>query len=348
MHRCLQLAKLGERDVAPNPMVGAVLVHDNRIIGEGYHKKYGEAHAESNCIHSVQQNDIHLIQHSTLYVSLEPCAHLGKTPPCADLIIQQKILKVVIGCSDPFTDVNGKGIDKLKNAGVQVVDDILKQECEELNKKFFCFHTKSRPYIILKWAQTSDLKIAYLPTGNIDENAITQKRLHISNEHTNRLVHDWRGREMAILIGTNTALLDDPLLTTRLAPGGNPVRLVIDLNLKLYPELKVFDSKSRTIVFNHFKHEEGEIFYFKLKRESTVITQILQALHSLNIQSLIVEGGAKLLQSFIDEGFWDEARIITNEQLAIGNGLQAPLLKNQILVSSETCFSDRISYYSRN
>jgi diaminohydroxyphosphoribosylaminopyrimidine deaminase/5-amino-6-(5-phosphoribosylamino)uracil reductase len=152
---------------------------------------------------------------------------------------------------------------------------------------------------------------------------------------------------MAILIGTNTALLDDPLLTTRLAPGGNPLRLVIDLNLKLYPELKVFDSKSRTIVFNHFKHEEGEIFYFKLKQESTVITQILQALHSLNIQSLIVEGGAKLLQSFIDEGFWDEARIITNEQLAIGNGLPAPLLKNQILVSSETCFSDRISYYSR-
>ncbi len=346
MYRCLQLAELGEGTVAPNPMVGAVLVHEGRIIGEGYHKKYGGAHAEVNCIHSVRANDLFLIPFSTLYISLEPCAHFGKTPPCADMIIQQKIPRVVIGSRDPYIDVNGKGIDKLKSAGVDVVENIMKKQSEHLNKRFYCFHTKRRPYIILKWAQTWDRKIGYIPVDDLKKYIIPE-RVYISNEYTNRLVHRWRSKEMAIMIGTNTALQDDPQLTTRLSPGLNPLRIVIDLNLKIPQTLKIFDDKSRTIILNYHKHEECEVFYYKLVQRISLLPQIMQALHSLHIQSILIEGGAKLLQSFIDENLWDEARVITNEQLAIGNGLSAPLLKNENLVSSETCFSDRISYFLR-
>src|SRR6476660_1127293 len=203
MYRCLQLAQLGVGNVAPNPMVGAVLVHNDKIIGEGYHRKYGEPHAEVNCINSVSPDKQELISQSTLYVSLEPCAHFGKTPPCADLIIRHKIPRVVIGCRDPFTEVNGKGIEKLKSAGVNVETGILEKECIALNKRFFIFHTQHRPYIILKWAQTADEFIATLTTesqaiGNI------QRRLLISNEYTNRLVHKWRSDEAAILVGKNT------------------------------------------------------------------------------------------------------------------------------------------------
>src|ERR1043165_7764024 len=221
MYRCLELAKLGAGNVAPNPMVGAVLVHHDRIIGEGYHQKYGEAHAEPNCIqHAVDNGHSDLISVSTLYVSLEPCVHFGKTPPCADLIIKNKIAKVVIGCRDPFREVNtdavgqGKGIEKLKNAGIEVEFGILAKECSELNKRFLGFHTQHRPYIILKWAQTLNHKIA--GHGN--------DRLRITNDFTNRIVHKWRSEEASILAGTNTAFTDDPELTTRMWPGKNPVR----------------------------------------------------------------------------------------------------------------------------
>ncbi len=223
MQRCLGLAKLGAGHVAPNPMVGAVLVYNDRIIGEGYHQQYGKAHAEVNCINSVKEDDIQLIEKSTLYVSLEPCAHYGKTPPCADLIIAKKIPTVVIACRDTYEEVNGRGIDKLKAANVNVIVGVLEKDAIELNKRFFTFYTKHRPYIILKWAQSNDGKIA-----NADHS-----RVFISNEESNRLVHKWRSEEAAILVGTNTALYDDPELTTRLWTGNNPIRLVIDMEVKL-------------------------------------------------------------------------------------------------------------------
>ncbi len=233
MHRCLELARLGAGYVAPNPMVGAVLLHEGRIIGEGWHKEYGKAHAEVNCINAVKESERQFISQSTLYVSLEPCAHHGKTPPCTDLIIRHKIPRVVIGCRDSFKEVDGKGIEKLKAAGIEVETAVLEQECRELNKRFFTFHTKQRPYIILKWAQTSDGFIAPLIPPKVGISEPQTQRLFISNEYSNILVHQWRSEEAAIMVGTNTALLDNPELTTRLWPGPSPVRLVIDLNLRL-------------------------------------------------------------------------------------------------------------------
>lgn len=336
MQRCLQLAAMGAGKVAPNPMVGAVLVYENRIIGEGYHQKYGEAHAEVNCINSVAEADKKLIEESILYVSLEPCAHFGKTPPCADLIIKNKIPKVVIGCRDSFEEVAGKGIERLKAAGVDVAVGILENECLELNRRFFTFHEKKRPYIILKWARSSDGKIA----------ATGETRTFISNEFTNRLAHKWRTEEAAILVGTNTALLDDPALTARLWPGKDPVRLVIDTALKLPLHLKLFDRTVKTIVFNFVKQvEEENLVYYQLKREENLPAQIADALYSLSILSVMVEGGAKLLQSFIDEGLWDETRVIGNEQLIISNGLNAPVLKNNRLYKEQKIENDMISFF---
>jgi diaminohydroxyphosphoribosylaminopyrimidine deaminase/5-amino-6-(5-phosphoribosylamino)uracil reductase len=347
MHRCLELARLGAGRVAPNPMVGAVLVYEDKIIGEGYHQQYGKAHAEPNCIASVKNEHKHLIAQSTLYVSLEPCAHFGKTPPCADLIVEMKIPKVVIGCRDPFVEVNGKGIEKLKAAGVEVELGVLENECKELNKRFFTFHTKHRPYVILKWAQTLDGKIA-----NED-----YSRIRISNEHTNRIVHQWRSEEMAIAVGTNTALFDDPELTTRLSPGRNPIRIVVDMDLRLPASLKLFDSKTPTIVFNTRQHSQPlekisinelnglGVGYYQVTEDVSLVHQIMNALYHMNIQSVLVEGGSYLLQSFIDEGIWDEARVITNEQLAVGAGLPAPVLKNAALKNTHPVFSDAIRTY---
>ena len=351
MQRCLQLAVTGAGAVAPNPMVGAVLVYHDRIIGEGYHQHYGEAHAEVNCINSVAEADKAFIEKSTLYVSLEPCAHFGKTPPCADLIINNKIPHVVIGCRDSFAAVDGKGIERLQAAGVQVVLGILEDECRELNKRFFTFYEKQRPYIILKWAQSSDGKIASLPDSYRDPQGGTLKhagsgRLLISNEFTNRLVHKWRTEEAAIMVGTNTALLDDPALTARLYPSNNPVRLVIDMDLKLPSSLKLFDGTVHTIVFNQHKQETGEMLsFYKIDKDEKFIPQILNALHKLQLQSVIIEGGAKLLQSFIDENVWDEARIICNGQLTIGNGLIAPVLKNYLQVEEQQMKTDIISFF---
>ena len=412
MHRCLELAGLGEGSVAPNPMVGAVLVYGDRIIGEGYHRQYGKAHAEPNCIASVKKEDRHLIGRSTLYVSLEPCSHFGKTPPCADLIIRNKIPKVVIGCRDPFIEVNGKGIEKLKAAGVEVGSGILEQECKELNKRFFTFHTQHRPYVILKWAQTLDGKIGRppltpptgenyaqpLPKGGSsqsqDELPFAPKRTYkssqkenpqinkeasisevgadvpspvgesrmegrllISNEHTNRIVHKWRSEEMAIAVGTNTALFDDPELTTRLFPGNNPIRIVTDMDLRLPQSLRLFNSKAPTIVFNTKEHnlpvesipinqlKEIGTGYYQVTEDVSLVHQMMNALYRMNIQSVLVEGGSYLLQSFIDEGIWDEARVITNEQLSIGAGMPAPVLKDEALQGSEQIFSDVIRTY---
>lgn len=341
MHRCLELAKLGKGRVAPNPMVGAVLVYNDFIIGEGYHQKYGEAHAEVNCLAQADQSSQRsLIPGSTLYVSLEPCVHFGKTPPCADLIIQHKIPRVVIGCRDPFIEVNGKGIEKLQRAGIEVEVGVLEKESKELNKRFLVFHEQHRPYVILKWAQTANGKIATSPQPSPKEReteSLNYKgRLQISNEFTNRLVHKWRSEEASILVGTNTALMDDPELTTRLWTGPSPVRLVVDMDLRLPSSLKIFDGKSPTIVFNKIKHDLDEnilslspsqragVGFYQVTSDVSVVHQILNALYQLRIQAVMVEGGARLLQSFIDEGIWDEARVITNGDLRIANGLAAP------------------------
>jgi diaminohydroxyphosphoribosylaminopyrimidine deaminase / 5-amino-6-(5-phosphoribosylamino)uracil reductase len=336
MHRCLQLAKLGAGNVAPNPMVGAVLVYNGRIIGEGYHHQYGEAHAEVNCIASVNEDEKRLISTSTMYVSLEPCAHYGKTPPCADLIIKNNIKKVVIGCTDPFKEVNGKGIEKLQAAGIEVIQNVLENDCRELNKRFFTFHTQHRPYVILKWAQTLNGKIA----------SESSDRLFITNELTNRLVHKWRSEEAAILVGTNTALMDDPELTTRLWAGNNPVRLVVDMDLSLSRSLKIFNRKARTIVFNNLIHEEREdLLFYQVTEDVNLIHQIVNGLHKLKIQSVIVEGGARMLQSFIDEQLWDEARIITNKELIIEKGLDAPKLFSFSKIDEQKIFNDQIDFF---
>jgi len=341
MNRCLELAQLGAGFVAPNPMVGAVLVYDDRIIGEGHHRRFGEAHAEVNCINSVEPNDQQLIPASTLYVSLEPCAHVGKTAPCTDLIIQHKIPKVVIGCRDPFKEVDGKGIEKLKSAGIQVDVGILENECKDVNKRFFTFHIRQRPYIILKWAETANKKIAG-SSGN---------RLLISNEYTNRLVHKWRSEEASILVGTNTALVDNPELTTRLWPGPSPVRLVVDMDLRLPKHLHLMNGETSTIVFNSKRHDVNQdpfrngVKYYQVTEDVSLIHEVCNALYRMNIQSVLVEGGARLLQSFIDEGAWDEARVIVNSELSVEYGLDAPVLREASIIHEQNILSDRIKIY---
>ncbi|PZR26710.1 MAG: bifunctional diaminohydroxyphosphoribosylaminopyrimidine deaminase/5-amino-6-(5-phosphoribosylamino)uracil reductase RibD [Citrobacter freundii] len=336
MRRCIQLAKLGAGSVAPNPMVGAVLVHNGVIIGEGYHELYGQAHAEVNCVKQAIENGHEaLLPLSTIYVSLEPCAHFGKTPPCADLIIRHRIPTVVVGCRDPFKQVDGKGIEKLRHAGINVTVGVLEQECRDLNKRFFTFHTEHRPYVILKWAQTSDARIG-----------TSGRRLLISNDYSNRLVHKWRSEEQSILIGTNTASADDPELTTRLWPGRSPVRLVVDMDLKLSASLRIFNNASQTIIFNKHRHQENNgIGYYQVTEDTSVVHQILHALKQLNIQSVLVEGGAYLLQSFIDEAAWDEIRLIENTALTAGVGLPAPMIRQAGLVNEIQLENDRIKFF---
>lgn len=337
MERCIQLAKQAAGNVAPNPMVGAVLVYSGRIIGEGFHQKYGEAHAEVNCINSVMKEDERLIEKSALYVSLEPCAHFGKTSPCSALIIRHKIKKVIIGCTDIFKEVSGKGIQQLKNAGIEVVTRVLEKECIELNKRFFTFHQKQRPYIILKWAQSANAKIG----------SKANERILISNDFTNRLAHCWRSEEAAILVGTNTALKDDPSLATRLWKGKNPLRVVIDKRFKLPSSLKIFDEEAGTVIFNSVKNDVRKSNRFIKLDDDDIVVSMLQSLYQLNIQSIIIEGGAKTLQSFIDARLWDEARIITSTKLNIQNGVDAPELKGGILHKQEIIFDDQVNYFKQ-
>jgi len=336
MNRCLQLAALGAGNVAPNPMVGAVLVYEDRIIGEGFHEQYGKAHAEVNCVNSVAEADRSLISKSTMYVSLEPCAHYGKTPPCVDLIIANNIPEVIIGCTDSYEEVDGKGIAKLKARGIHVITGVLEKEALDMNRRFFTFHQKQRPYIILKWAQTANGKIA----------GIEGERLLISNEITNRLVHKWRSEEAAILVGKNTALKDDPALTTRLWTGADPVRLVIDSRLQLPTTLQLFNNEAETIIFNEIENKTAGNIMWARVNDSAILTDILKILFDRKLQSVIVEGGAKLLQSFIDSGLWDEARVITNTALTITEGTGAPVLKGHHLRKEEHLLNDDIAYYT--
>jgi diaminohydroxyphosphoribosylaminopyrimidine deaminase / 5-amino-6-(5-phosphoribosylamino)uracil reductase len=338
LQRCIELAQLGAGNVAPNPMVGALLVYDGKIIGEGYHAKYGEAHAEVNCIKSVREQNISLIEKSILYVSLEPCAHFGKTPPCVDLILQNKISHVVIGCRDSFEKVNGKGIEKLMASGVKVEVGFLEKECIKLNKRFFTFHTKKRPYIILKWAQTNDGFIA-------QEDGYPIK---ISNDFTNKLVHKWRAEEPAILVGTNTVEKDNPSLTTRYWKGNNAVRIIIDLNLRLDAQSKIFDNDAKTIIINYKKNEHVDnIIFYKIEESQKVLESVLTCIDKNELNTVIIEGGCKILQSFIDASLWDEARVITNTSMNVKNGIPSPILKKGIFEYSENIFTDRIDFYKQ-
>ena len=336
MLRCLQLARLGAGAVSPNPMVGAVLVHEGRIIGEGHHAAYGQPHAEVNCIASVNVENQHLIGQSVLYVSLEPCAHFGKTPPCADLIVSKQIARVVVACRDPFPEVDGRGIEKLQRAGTEVLVGVLEKEASELNRRFFLSQRLHRPYVILKWAQSIN--------GNIA--ALDSSRVQISNPISNRLVHKWRSQEDAILVGTTTALVDDPALTVRLWKGRDPLRLVLDLDLRLPGHLKIFEPHGKIVVFNRLKDEQrGNCRFYKLKDEGNLVAEMLTAMHNLEIQSVLVEGGARLLQSFIDSGCWDEARVISSGLLYISKGLAAPSLHGADLRNRAKIMSDSIDYY---
>ena len=315
MQRCLDLAILGLGNVAPNPMVGCVIVHDGKVIGEGYHQRIGEAHAEVNAIKSVANQE--LLKDSTLYVNLEPCSHHGKTPPCADLILQMKIPRVVIGSYDPNLLVSGKGIQKLKEAGVEVVTDVMKKEADFMNRRFITFHTKHRPYIILKWAQSADGLIA------LNE----QKQYWLTNSESKKLTHKWRTEEQGILVGANTVAVDDCELTARLWQGKNPMRAVIDRKLVLPADRKIFNGEAVTLIFNEMKTgERGSNRYIWIDFNGNVVGQILQKLYELQIQSLIVEGGPYTLNRFLEQGLWDEARIfVTAQQLK--EGKTAPVIK---------------------
>lgn len=306
MRRCIQLAKCGEMGAPPNPMVGAVIVHDNKIIGEGYHRRCGGPHAEVNAIRSVR--DELLLKDSTIYVSLEPCSHYGKTPPCADLIIEKQIPRVVVGCMDPFAKVNGQGIQKLIDAGVEVKVGVLEKECLELNKRFITFHQQHRPWVTLKWAQSED--------GFMD--AIRQpgeESVKFSSNFTQTLVHRMRAMHQAIMVGTHTVLMDNPTLTTRLWDGPNPLRVTIDRNGVLPESVHLKDPAVPTVIY-----ENGDL------------RQILEDLYKRGILSLMVEGGARLLQHFIDAGLWDEARIEI-APLHLGEGVPAPKMEKALLVS---------------
>jgi len=317
MHRCLELAKKGAGTVSPNPMVGCVIVHEGTIIGEGYHRKCGEAHAEVNAVNSVK--DKSLLKESTIYVSLEPCAHVGRTPACADMIVREGIPEIVIGSTDPYFQVAGKGIQKLESAGCTVITGVLEKECIDLNKRFYTYHTKKRPYIILKWAQTKDGYVDF-----VREPDCGAKAFWITNEYCKTLVHKWRTEEDAFLVGTNTVLLDDPQLTARNWSGRNPKRIVIDEHCIFDNSYKIFDNQAETLIFNSIKDAvDKNINFIKIDFSQNIISQILNVLYDKQILSLVVEGGSQTLESFISAGMWDEARVFTGDYI-FGKGVCAP------------------------
>jgi diaminohydroxyphosphoribosylaminopyrimidine deaminase/5-amino-6-(5-phosphoribosylamino)uracil reductase len=340
MQQCIELAANGFGNVAPNPMTGSVIVHDEKIIGEGFHQQFGKEHAEVNAINAVikkygEEKANELLQHAILYVNLEPCSHHGKTPPCADLIIENKIPSVVIGTSDTSSNVNGKGITRLKEAGCELKVGVLEKECRELNIRFYTYHEKQRPYIILKYAQSAD--------GIIASENINESNRWISNEYSRKLLHKWRSEEQAVMIGTNTAMIDNPSLTVREWKGKNPTRIVIDKELKLKSDLKIFDGSAPTIIFNSAKTSfQNNLEFMEIDFGKNIHQHMLNHLHKKNIQSVIIEGGTKLLQSFIDEKLWDEARIFISDKF-IGGGTKAPLIAGE-KINETQIVNDRLIY----
>ena len=338
MQRCLTLALKGRAKVKPNPMVGCVIVYRGKIIGESYHKEYGKAHAEVNAINSVKNHE--LLKEATLYVNLEPCAHHGKTPPCSDLIVAKKLKRVVVGCKDSFAKVAGKGIEKMQRAGIEVKVGVLENESLELNKSFFTFHSKKRPYVILKWAQTLDSYIDVIrkPSDPIGVNWITHPYLKM-------IVHKWRSEESAIMVGAGTAINDNPRLDTREWFGKNPLRLLISEFTKINFSSKLLDNTIPTIIFTNSEVENrSNTEFINIDFNNNPIKQVLDYLYKAEIQSVIVEGGQLLLQSFIDEEIWDEARVLIGDK-TFGEGLAAPKLKHMHKDSSRF-FNDTIIYYN--
>ena len=331
--RCIELAKNGLGSTYPNPLVGCVIVYKNIIIGEGWHRKAGEDHAEVKAIKSVK--DKNLLKKSTLYVNLEPCNHFGKTPPCSDLILKQSIPNVVIGCVDPHDKVAGKGIEKLIKNGCKVVSSVLEKECIELNRRFFTFHTEQRPYIILKWAESSDGFI-----DKIRQMGSPAKPNWITNQYSRQLVHKWRTEERAILIGTNTAINDNPTLNARHYNGKDPIRIVLDKGLRIPEDYNLLDGSIRTIVFTEIEKKSSidNLVFKQIDFSQNIARQICNHLYQYEIQSLIVEGGSQTLQTFIDTDLWDEARIFKGD-ITFDKGIKAPVI-SEIGIDSQRILSD--------
>lgn len=331
MLRCIQIGENGLGNTAPNPMVGSVIVLHNKIIGEGHTSPYGGSHAEVNAINSV--TDPSLLKDATLYVTLEPCSHYGKTPPCADLIIKHKIKTVVVGTLDPHEKVAGKGIKKLKEAGCTIITPVLEKECKEHHKRFLTFHTKKRAYVILKWAETKDGFIAPEPSAREEE----PKPFWITNTYSRQLVHKWRTEEKAILVGTNTAIQDNPKLDARSWKGKNPIRIVIDKTLKLKPTSYLMDNSVKTIVFTENKkptNTSTQINYQSIPFDTHLAEHISNALFQMDITSVIIEGGTKTIQTFIDANIWDEARVFTGTS-NFNKGIKAPIIKGKTVQTKQ-------------
>jgi diaminohydroxyphosphoribosylaminopyrimidine deaminase / 5-amino-6-(5-phosphoribosylamino)uracil reductase len=326
MQRAMELALLGSGHVSPNPLVGCLIVNNGKIIGEGWHQQYGGPHAEVNAINAVA--DKNLLRESTVYVTLEPCSHYGKTPPCADMLINHTVKKVVVANVDPNPLVNGEGISKLRKSGAEVITGILDQRGREVNKRFFTYVQKQRPFITLKWAETAD---GFIARKNFDSK-------WISDEFSRQLVHKWRTEEDAVLVGMRTAQHDNPKLNVRDWSGRNPVRVVIDRFLKLSEKINLFDGSQKTICYNVLKHEELTNISLIRIDEENFLANLVHDLYNKKIQSLIVEGGAQTLQAFIDAGFWDEARIFVSPN-TFESGIKSPIisgkLENQLKIKND-------------
>lgn len=339
MRRALELATLGRGYVSPNPMVGCVIVHEGRIIGEGWHQQYGKAHAEVNAIRSVRPEDTHLLPEATVYVTLEPCSHWGKTPPCADLLIQNRVKRVICCNNDPNPLVAGQGFQKLRDAGIAVETGLLTEQGRDLNARFFTFMEKKRPYILLKWAETSDGFVS----------GVGGQPVQISGPLARRLVHKWRSEEDAILVGTNTARLDNPRLNTRLWPGKNPTRIVIDNQLSLNPALNLFDNTQPTLVYNVIRNEiADQTTRIQLSPAQPLLPQLLADLYERRIQSVLVEGGTTLLNSFLNADLWDELRVLRSPILlnpqANTRAVKAPTVRGH-LVNRDRVGDDELGTY---
>ncbi|WP_027376474.1 bifunctional diaminohydroxyphosphoribosylaminopyrimidine deaminase/5-amino-6-(5-phosphoribosylamino)uracil reductase RibD [Kaistella palustris] len=333
MRRCIELAEKALGRTYPNPLVGSVIVHRGRIIGEGYHHKAGESHAEVNAIASVKNKE--LLKESTIYVSLEPCSHFGKTPPCANLLVEMGFKKVIIGTLDTNEKVNGRGKEILEKAGIEVITGVLEKECRELNKRFFTFHQKKRPYLLLKWAQSAD--------GFLDQNF---RPTQIGNSLTKQFVHGIRSEEQSILVGTKTALTDNPTLTVRELAGKNPIRILLDLQLKVPPTFHIYNDEAPSIIFNEIKDEiRGNIKFIKTGREN-FLQNLMLKLYEENIQSVLIEGGNYTLTQFLQADLWDELMIIKNEELNLHNGTCAPVFARKPDYSKR--FRDNIIGFYRN
>ncbi len=322
MLRALELARNGLGRVAPNPLVAAVIVHNDSIIGEGWHQQYGGPHAEVNAVNAVPADKRHLLPESTIYVNLEPCAHHGKTPPCADLIVSMGFKQVVVANTDPNPLVAGQGLEKIKQAGIAVTTGVLTEEGRELNKRFFTYHQQKRPYVVLKWGQTAD---GYISKSSSQQHWIT-------GELSRKLVHKWRSHEPAIMVGTHTVWADNPRLDTRLWPGGKPpLRVTFDRTLKITPQFYLLDGSQPTLIVTEQLPEKNTIpglEYVAIDYGADVLPQVLDVLYERGIQSVLVEGGAALLESFLSQNLWDEARVFVSP-VFWGDGLKAPAIKTR-------------------